>query len=82
MAFLHLLADLDAERINGGYGRRRGRGPSFSVRNTTVTKRANTNLAQGNIANNLALGLGLDGFGAANASSWQSNVAYVTTEAD
>jgi hypothetical protein len=79
MASLHLLADLDAELINGGRHYRR---PSFSVRTTTVTKTARTNLAQGNIANNLALGLGLGGFGIADANSRQSNVAFVRTEAE
>jgi hypothetical protein len=85
MSSLTLLADLDAERVNGGWGkpRRQPKGykthkPSYS---SSTVKTARTNLAQGNVSNNLALGLGIGGLGFANASSFQENVAFIATVA-
>lgn len=85
MSSLIQLADLDAELVNGGkgYPRRQPKGyktskPSYS---STTTKSARTNLAQGNVSNNLALGLGIGGLGFANASSFQENVAFIATVA-
>ena len=82
MASMSLLAELDAERINGGgviWGKpSRSTYPKSSY-NSTTYRSAKTYLAQGNVSNNLALGLGLHGFGTATATSTQSNVAFVNT---
>ena len=88
MASLNLLADLDAERINGGsgggvWGKPKYRShPKHGSSHTSIShKSATTNLIQGNVANNLAIGLGFHGFGMANATSEQENVAFITTVA-
>lgn len=88
MASLILLADQDAQLVNGGsggwgggWGRpRQPQAPSFTY-NSTSFKSAKTNLAQGNVSNNLAIGLGFHGLGFANATSEQENVAFITTAA-
>jgi len=61
-----ILADLEAEHINGGH---------FFSFSSTSWKTAITNVGQSNTATNIGLGLG--GFG--NAISAQSNFALVGT---
>lgn len=85
MSSLTLLADLDAAELNGGsnggWGRpRQPMHPKPSSSSISI-KSAKTNLAQGNVANNLALGLGIGGLGFANATSVQENVAFIATVA-
>lgn len=81
------LDDLHCQALSGGYGMRpinkpkgcRPKRPSNHVSTKHVSK-ASTWLAQGNYASNTALGLGhLAGF--ANAESFQSNVASITSTA-
>lgn len=63
MSTLCILADREAETINGGWYR------------YSSVKRASTYLSQRNTSTNIALGLG----GFANATSFQSNIAGVST---
>jgi hypothetical protein len=64
-----MLADLEAQHINGGWGSRY----RFS---STSMKSVTTHVGQTNTANNLGLGLL---FGSGNATSEQVNIANVTT---
>lgn len=84
MASLTLLADHDAQFVNGGnggWGRpRQPQAPSVHYSSTSY-KSAKTNLIQGNLANNLAVGIGFLGMGSASATSVQENVAFITTAA-
>lgn len=82
MSSLILLADLDAAQVNGGSygGWGHPRQPKPSYRSTSI-KSAKTFSAQGNVSNNLALGLGFHGLGFANATSEQENVAFIGTVA-
>jgi hypothetical protein len=77
-----LLADLDAAQLNGGsnggWGRPRQPKPSHG---STYIKSAKTISAQGNVSNNLALGLGFHGLAFANATSAQENGAIIGTVA-
>lgn len=81
MASMNLLTELDAERINGGFGYGYGK-PSYhpkSSYSSTTYKSAQTFLAQGNVSSNLALGIGFHGLGVATATNVQENVAFVNT---
>lgn len=64
-----MLADLEAQYVNGGWGSR------FSFSSKSI-KNVSTNVGQSNTANNLGLGLL---FGAGNATSEQVNIADVVT---
>lgn len=85
MSSLILLADLDAEQVNGGSigGWVRPYPPMHPKPHygSTSIKSATTNSAQGNVSNNLAIGLGFHGLGFANATSVQENVAFIGTVA-
>lgn len=86
MPSLTLLADQDAQLINGGKGSGwwtgysngsgKGSGPSTF---TSTFKSASTDVYQLNGANNFALGLGLHGSATAIATSSQANNAIVST---
>jgi hypothetical protein len=82
MSSLILLADLDAAQVNGGsnggWGRPRHPKPHYG---STSIQSATTISAQGNVSNNLAIGLGFHGLGFANATSVQENVAFIGTVA-
>jgi len=65
-----MLADLEAEHMNGGR-----RGPSFNFSSGAI-KTVTTNFGQSNSSNNLGLGALL---GAGNATSEQINLASVST---
>ena len=64
-----MLADLEAQHVNGGWGSR------FSFFSASL-KNVSTNVGQTNTAHNLGLGVL---FGAGNATSEQLNIANVGT---